>query len=79
MAGTLREVMPKILDAHRCAIMERFEENKGTLDGHPAVIQGRLLDFPSVATLDGSSISVQYAWETLDLLTKPNQFHLRSN
>ena len=67
--------MRYVCDAERCAIMERFEEHKGTLNGKPAIICGRLLDFPSVAALDGS-VRVEYAWSTLASLSARGVYSL---
>ncbi len=71
-------MMKQILDAQRCAIMERFEAQKGTLDGRPAAIRGRKLDFPSVVTIDGSNITAQFSWQTLDRVTKAGTCQLKS-
>jgi hypothetical protein len=35
-----------------------------TLDGHPAIIAGRQLDYAQVLTLD-NSLRVEYAWPTV--------------
>jgi len=67
-----------MLDAERCSVMERFEELNGTLNGRPAIISGRRLDFPHVLTLDGSGIRAEFAWETLRHCVKVGRVNLKA-
>ena len=54
-----------VCDAERAGLMEAFDEMRGTLNGRPAVVLGRLEDFPTVATLDGSGLAVEYSWPAI--------------
>lgn len=56
--------MKPLTNAERTALMEQFEINHGTINGRPACIVGRLLDFPRVVALD-NSVNVEWSWHGL--------------
>ncbi len=67
-----------MLLAEKACVMERFEELKGTLNGAPAVVCGRYLDFAYVAALDGSGVRAEFSWETLRRLVRAEKVNLRA-
>jgi hypothetical protein len=70
-----------VSDAERASIMERFEERGGTLDGLPALVTGRHYDFARVFQRwhgNGPQVQAEYAWETLDRISRQDAPKARS-
>ena len=68
-------------DAERASIMERFEERGGTLDGLPALVTGRALDFPRVFQRwhgNGPQMQAEFSWEALDRISRQDAPKARS-
>jgi len=53
----------------KTALIDRSKEMTITLDGEPAVINGRLLEFAVVSTLSGSK-RFEWAWATVEKILK---------
>lgn len=66
----------------RNSIFDSLNASQLTLDGHTAVLRGRLLDFPIVCTLPSKkvpNIEIQCSWESLEARINSSNFTFRSN
>jgi hypothetical protein len=71
--------MKHICDAERASIIEKFDELHGTLNGWPAVICGRKLDYPKVCALNPPDYTkAEYSWQTLRRAVDNGKVDLRS-
>jgi murein tripeptide amidase MpaA len=61
----------------RQEIMDRFVDMHGSLDGHRAVIKGKLLDFPIVWCLNGID-QAEFSWYTLEKAVSTGNVHLKT-
>jgi hypothetical protein len=61
MTQSLTTIQPDTLRLRRDAIFERARARcKFTLDGEPAIVLGRLLDFPVISTGDGKRAEINW-------------------
>ena len=63
-------------DRIRRILADKYTGQRCQLDGQEARIVGRLNDFATIATLDGTDIHGEWSWEAVDrIMSTTKEFH----